>query len=341
MPGIVIDGRFEVERTLGKSESHQRFVARDAETGQTVFIKIIRPESADANENLTRQMQEYQLLRKLDHPNAVKVIKSGLTQDNCFYVATEFVEGERLSQLVGQQGSISPEQMSGFLDQLADVLDLAHSYGIVHRDLSLRNMLIQEQPNGEMVCRLIGFASAKVLANTSANVTQAGVTLGSPDYMSPEQALGRKLTKLSDVYSMGVVLFTALTGRLPFQGKNDMMTLVAHVKQPVPTFREVNPSVSIPGTVEAVVRQALAKEPAYRPKSVGELARMFREAVNNPSQLPEGLAELQEASTRSTIPVAPTENAAPVSKQRSSPITVVVVIAAVAIGALLGYVMSQ
>lgn len=344
MPGIVIDGRFEIEQSLGKSENTEHFVARDTETGNAAFVKVIRPSSADSNQTLQRQLQEYQLLRKLDHPNAVKVIKAGLTPENFFYVATEFVDGIRLSKLVDDHGSIPPEQMAYFLEQLADVLDVAHGYGIVHRDLSMRNILLQDDGDGSVRCRLVGFGSAKVLVDSSTAVTQAGLTIGSPNYMSPEQAMGKKVTKLSDIYSLGVVLFTALTGRLPFIGKTEMMTMIAHVKSPVPAFAEVNPSLNIPAVVEMVVQQALAKEPAYRPKTAGELARMFREAVESPDKLPAGLAELQEGSARSATAMA-RQAAATGQKETTSStksnITMILVISAIALGALVGYVLSQ
>lgn len=340
MPGIVIDGRFEIEQTLGKSEFTQQYRARDSETGQPAFIKVIRPNSADSNETLQRQLQEYQLLRKLDHPNSVKVIKAGLTAENAFYVATEFVEGLRLSQRVDEQGGIDPEELADYLDQLAAVLDVAHGYGIVHRDLSLRNILLHEDGEGGTRCRLVGFGSAKSLLD-SVNVTQAGLTLGSPNYMSPEQAMGRKVTKLSDIYSLGVVLFTALTGRLPFVGKSDMMTMVAHVKSPVPSFLEVNPTLNCPSTVEMVVQQALSKEPAYRPKSAGELAKMFREALTHPDRLPAGLAELQQAAARAIKIEEPVNAPSAETTSKWSGFTLVLVVGAIATGALVGYVLSQ
>ncbi|MFO0944860.1 MAG: serine/threonine-protein kinase [Planctomycetota bacterium] len=296
----LLDGRFQIEERIASGSNGELYRALDQTNGAPVAIKVIKPGAQESNESLARRLQEFRLLKNLSHPNAVQVIQSGLTDNNVFYVAMEFLQGRTLSQIVSDGGPISPERLAGILDQLAAVLDAAHQAGIIHRGIKPKNIVIHTDEQGKDAVKLMGFVAAKVQAADAGGpekLTQAGTTVGTPAYMSPEQAMGRRVTKLSDVYSVGVTLYAALTGALPFDEKNDVKTLVAHVKMPVPPFRQKNPSISIPAGVEAVVQQALAKEPAHRPMSMGDLARMFREAVEHPDRMPRGLRE---------IPVPPT-----------------------------------
>lgn len=296
----LLDGRFQIEERIASGTNGELYRARDQTNGALAAIKVIKPGAQESNESLSRRLQEFRLLKNLNHPNAVQVIQSGLTDNNLFYVAMEFLHGRTLSQIVSEEGPMPPLRLAGILDQLAAVLDAAHKASIIHRGIKPKNIVVQANEQGDETVKLMGFVAAKVQANDAGNpekLTQAGTTVGTPAYMSPEQAMGRRVTKLSDVYSVGVTLYAALTGTLPFDEKNDVKTLVAHVKMPVPPFQQKNPSISVPAGVEAVVNQALAKEPAYRPKSLGELARMFREAVEHPDRMPSGLRE---------IPVPPT-----------------------------------
>lgn len=342
MAGQLIDDRFEVREPLRKSSGGVvTYIARDVQTGEPAFLKLLHPtSSADSNEVLQRRMQEYQVLRKINHPNAVRVIKAGLTAENAFYVAMEYLQDRRLSQVVDEEGALSAERTADMLDQVAGVLDVAHSYGIVHRDVQMGNILVQVDEAGQESCKLIGFASAKDLVDRGQeNMTQAGVAMGTPTYMSPEQAIGKSVTKLADVYSLGVTLYATLTGKLPFEGKNDVQIMFAHVKEPVPPFTDRNPDVAVPAVVERVVRQAMCKEPAYRLSSAGELARMFREAVTNPDAEPEGLSKLEQSGAAAGRSAAARQTEA--EPEEDNPYRMIpLYLAAIAIGALLGYVLS-
>ncbi len=174
-------------------------------------------------------------MRRLNHPNAVQVIDSGLTDDNQFFVAMEYVNGRNLSQIIREEGPLNPARLSGFLDQIASVLDAAHDSNIIHRDIKPANIMVFINPEtGQEHVKLIGFVFAKILAEGSQAVamTQAGMTVGTPSYMSPEQAMGKTTTKWSDIYSLGVLISDSLTDRLPFN-KSDLQTMLAHVKEDV------------------------------------------------------------------------------------------------------------
>jgi len=295
----VLDGRFQVDEILSKSDQSSVYRGRDLKTDEAVVVRVLKPTSADSNELLQRRLQEFRLLKNLNHPNAVRVIQAGLTGNNLFYLATEFIPGRVLARIVEEEGPLDPATAVYYIDQIASVLDSAHAQGIIHRDVGPHQVMVQD----DHTVKLLGFSLAKIHGpdpHAGLNVTQMGVAVGTPQYMSPEQALGRRVTKLSDVYALGCTSFLLLTGRFPFDGKNDLQTMLAHVKSPIPTFSERNPAVSVPAMVEEVVRRAMDKEPANRPRSAGEFARWLHEAITDPSQLPTGF----DPAPRTRTPLA-------------------------------------
>lgn len=277
----VIDGRFELLSKVPGSRSSQLYQATDLKTGERVAIKLISPLGKGGNEVLARRMHEFQILRNFSHPNALRVIQSGLTEGAEVYVATEWIDGQNLGDIVAERGPLSGFEATELLDQLASVLDAVHKAGMIHRGVKPRNIMIGKDLDGKRLCKLLGFDSVKVLAieaGSSIKSTDVG-NPGTPAFMSPEQALGRRVTKLSDVYATGVTIFAVLTGRLPFEDANEARVLAAHARSPIPSLAEKNPRHRIPASAEAVVRRAMAKEPSDRPFSVGEFARDFRAAI--------------------------------------------------------------
>jgi serine/threonine-protein kinase len=307
--GQLLADRFQIGEQLSKSAAGDLYLALDVKTNEPVVIKLLRPSAGDANEFLTRLLQEVKLLRRLDHPNAVRVIDANSTADNSFYVAMEYLGGKTVAQLVAEQGPLPPEGVATLLDQLARVLDEAHQLGIIHRDIKPQNLMVMADAEGKPMVKLLGFTFAKVYGGDGAKaqqqVTQAGIAIGTPSCMSPEQALGKRLTKLSDIYSTGVTLFYALTGHYPFEEKTELQKMLAHVKKSTPSFAEKNPSLHVPQGVEAVVRWAMAKEVIDRPPSAAELAAAFREAIAFPDRIPEKVRKLTDrplsGSSTSTV----------------------------------------
>lgn len=278
----LLDGRFRVEGFLARGANGDLYRAVQLSNQRPVAIKFLKASGGAAAEFAARFRRECRLLHELDHPAAVRVHGAGIAEGDRPWVAMELLEGRTLAALVERNGPMSPEALADVLDQVADCLDAAHERNIVHRDIKPGNLMLSLGENGRLAVKVLDFGVAKILGKDETNatvVTCAGIAVGTPEYMSPEQALGRAVDGRSDVYSLGVTLFAALTARLPFDGKNALQVMLAHVRDPIPTFQQVAPKFAVPAAVERVVREAMAKEPAERPATAGELARRFRSAL--------------------------------------------------------------
>lgn len=337
----VVDERFQIEENLARTDHGEVYRAVDLTTNETVALRVLRPTSAESNELLQRQLQEFRVLRNLNHPNVLRVIHTGLTADAGVYVAMEYLHGKTLQEIIDEQGPIAPEWVAYYLDQLANLLDAAHGHNIIHRDIKPAHITIEVDDAGNHTVKLGGFFFAKVQnPGSDMAATQAGVAIGTPAYMSPEQVTGKKITKLSDIYSLGVILYTALTGVPPYEHKTDFHLMLAHVKNPFPPFILRNPKLHLPEGIEAVVRYAMTKDPIQRPKSASELAALFREAVENTEQIPAAVPERVVEELRAAAVVAA---AAPPPKKSSrvAMLTMLAVSAAVLIGLVLGMLLRR
>lgn len=293
-PVINIDfgGLYEVDGELAKSRKAWIYRGRDLRTGDSVAIKVLRPCSLPGEQLERRFEQEFQLLRSLSHPNVVKVHRTGLTSNGLLYFAMELVEGETLDVKLAREGPMAPERVADLLDQIADALDQAHGFKIIHRDIGPHNILLSRDKGGFERVKILDFGLAKVIqtanevspgppgsggSHSNPGLTGDGVMVGTPEYMSPEQVRGTGLSERSDLYSLGATLYALLTGEPPFRKGTDFETMVAHVTENVPPFP--NRKGGWPSGVEVVVLEALAKDPEQRPGTAGTLARMFRQSL--------------------------------------------------------------
>jgi hypothetical protein len=218
-----------------------------------VALKLVRPHFATDQEFMVRFQREATAIAKLRHSNVVQVYDFGI-QGERYYMALEFIDGPTLKQMLHQAA-----------------LDYAHSIGIVHRDVKPANIMLM--PNGQAV--LTDFGMAKILAG--GEYTASGSTLGTPEYMSPEQGLGEEVTACSDVYSLGVVLYEMLLGQRPFESDSPMAVVLQHIQNQVPEPHTLDPHVS--PRIEALVLKSLHKDPTKRYTTAGELARVLRQAT--------------------------------------------------------------
>lgn len=258
-------GEYELLEPL-HGGTHPLFRAKDAE-GRVVALKAI-PLSLASEEQRERFLREAEIAKSLDHPNLVKVMASG-AGDTHLYQVMEMLEGSDLRKILSQKTVLSWEQRLHIMEQVCDALGYAHYRGLVHRDLKPANLFLEN--SGRV--RILDFGMARI---QDSKLTQAGVALGTLNYMAPEQIRGEKCTSASDVFSCGIIFYELITGRHPFShasaGLQEILTSMLY--QAPPPIRELAPDA--PAGIENVIGQALDKDPSRRPQNASELRGMLR-----------------------------------------------------------------
>ena len=279
--GTVLGGKYRIEEKIGAGGMATVYRAKRLMIGDFVAVKILHAEQLEDASAAKRFRREAQAAAKLRHINAVTVHDFGVAGDGTNFLVMELVEGDSLRQLIEQEGPLLPSVAAQILTQACAALDAAHARGIVHRDIKPDNIVVERNPAG-MHVKVLDFGIARLRDMTmTGDLTQVGRVLGTPRYMSPEQCLGEKLDGRSDTYSMGIVLYEMLSGKVPFNAPNSVAAVVQKVTlDPVP-LRVVNESIS--PVIEAVVSRALQKQRHERPESAGALAKQFNDAVSDAS----------------------------------------------------------
>ncbi len=265
--------RYDVERELGQGGMATVFLARDVKHGRQVAIKVLHDDIGMAL-GADRFRREIQIATSLSHPHILQLFDSGDADGKLYYVMP-FVEGESLRDRINREKILPIEDALRITQEVASALDFAHRKQIVHRDIKPENILLQE---GHAVVADFGIARAVNSMNTTAALTQTGVSLGTPTYMSPEQAFAEKdIDGRSDEYSLACVLYEMLTGQPPFTGPNAQSIMARHSMAAVPSMQVVRNT--IPDEVEDLVQRALAKSPADRFPTLAEFADELKECV--------------------------------------------------------------
>jgi predicted Ser/Thr protein kinase len=261
--GAVIDGRFRIVRLLASGDMGDVYVAEQLSLARTVALKVLSGEARLTPAAMDRFRSEAQLLSSVEHPAVVRVIDFGQTVGAMFLVM-EMVDGETLQERLEQVGSLPPDGALDLLRQIAEGLAAIHERGIVHRDLKPDNVVLTSALSEERA-RLLDFGIARLLdpSNVGPADLPAGSAAGTPEYMSPEQALGHAPDARADVYAFGVLAYRTLSGRLPHPGPSAREFLAQHVEREPPPLRPLAPSV--PEELAALVMRCLAKDPALRP----------------------------------------------------------------------------
>lgn len=297
-PGLSI-GPYRLIEPAGAGGMAEVWRAYHPRIERYVAIKFLSPRYASDPSYLDRFVREAQAISRLDHPNILTILDFG-EQDHWTYMVSPFIGGGTLAARL-RRGPWSVDEAIAVLEPLASALDYAHSQGIVHRDVKPSNVLFTEQ--GRLV--LSDFGIARVVEGSTV-MSQAGLVVGTPMYMSPEQADGQRAGPASDLYSLGVVAYEMLTGRPPFMGETPLALLLAHMQKPLPPPRSLNPNMA--ESVEGVLFTVLAKDPAHRYPSALEFVVALRAAVPKrewePS--PEPLIEPSVIRRNDVPPVSPT-----------------------------------
>ena len=270
-PQALIKGRYRVGRRLGEGGMATVYLGHDLLLGRDVAIKSPRPQfSADPGFR-ARFEREARAAASLSHPNIIDVYDVG-EDDGTPFIVMELVRGQSLKEIIAADAPFHPDDVAELLEQIGGALDYAHARGYVHRDIKPGNILIDEHGRA----RLVDFGIAKGLAD--GDLTEAGASLGTVGYLSPEQAAGLMATPASDVYSVGVVAFEMLTGELPFAAETPVGVAMRHVHDPAPRPSHVVPG--LPPQVDPIILRALAKDPTRRWGSAGAFARALRDWRN-------------------------------------------------------------
>jgi serine/threonine-protein kinase len=257
-------GGYELLSTLGRGGMGSVLLARQVSMDRLVALKVLRPMLAADRDFVTRFLREARLAGKLDHPNLVRAIDVGEAGGR-YYMAMEYVEGRTVQEMMDEAGSLPERQALEIALQMARALDCAHRHGIIHRDIKPANILIDKRG----VAKLADLGLAKQVGGET-RLTQTGVTMGSPDYISPEQAgAGGDVDIRGDIYSLGVSLFHMVTGRPPFDGPSAIAIMTKHVTDRVPWPQDVRPEVS-EGCARLIARMT-AREPEDRYQTPAEL----------------------------------------------------------------------
>ena len=260
--GQKINDRYEIIKTLGEGGMANVYLAKDVILDRNVAIKILRGDLAGDEKFVRRFQREALSASSLSHPNIVEMYDVG--EDNgTYYIVMEYVPGMTLKQLIKKRGSLSLSEAIDIMLQITDGITDAHDSYIIHRDLKPQNILVKE--NGEIKITDFGIA----MALNSTQLTQTNSVMGSVHYLPPEQASGKGATIKSDIYSMGILFYELLTGKLPFKGENAVEIALKHMKNDIPSVRSMNDS--IPQSVENIILRATAKNPKNRYETAKEM----------------------------------------------------------------------
>ena len=274
-------GAYTLERLIGRGGMSFVYLGRHSVTARVAAVKIVHrdlPESIDADRRLE---QEARAIARIDHPHVVKVYDLGWTDDGLPFLAMEYLKGQPLSQFSGHGQPLALGRVVGLALQITEGLHRAHELGIVHRDLKPENIILTEENGQSDFVKILDFGIAKLVGKQPHSIvnTRRGVVLGTPEYLPPEIAMDMPVSPATDIYALGVILFEALTGRLPFQGRGIGELAEKHCFTPPPSPRIFNPS--LPAEIENILRRCLAKDPKHRyltAASLGDALRPFAQA---------------------------------------------------------------
>lgn len=285
-PDPIIDGRYRLLEPLGRGTVGAVYKAEHLWMHKTVAIKLLRPEVTASEEAVKRFAREARLASLIDNPHCVSVHDFARDANGTYYLVMEYLEGESLYALLRRKKRLDLATIRDVFGQLLEALGAAHQMGIVHRDMKPENVMLIRRGGSSLFAKILDFGIAKNQGGSGdiGQLTRAGFTVGTPEYISPEQATAVTVDGRADLYSTGTMLFECLTGRRPFEGDNPVKIASAHVHDPPPSPSLLCPEAEIPPALEAVVLKALEKKPEDRFPDAKSFAEALFAAIPEPGE---------------------------------------------------------
>jgi serine/threonine protein kinase len=334
-------GHYQIVAPLGEGGMAAVYKAYQPSMERYVAVKVLPRHMSTSEEFVNRFRREAKLLAQLQHPHILTVFDYG-EADGYPYIVMPFVNSGTLANLL-QKRQLSLPEVRRVMVQLGDALGYAHARGMIHRDIKPSNVLIDERGN----CLLTDFGLAR-MAESATKITSSGAVMGTPAYMSPEQGAGSNIDHRSDIYSLGVMLYEMVTGRVPYTAETPIAVVFKHIQDPLPSARKLNPY--LPESVELVLLKVLAKNPDDRYQNAEDFVLAIQKAISDTgtsdtavSQIPPASTQKFQSSSPESIATQPSLEAATSRnlQPRRFPIWIFVVVGVVAIAAIAIFIGSN
>jgi serine/threonine protein kinase len=277
--GSIIADRYHVMKKLGEGGMGTVYLAEHVKMGRKSAVKVMNPGTGDDPDAISRFNREASNASKINHPNVAAIYDFGETSDGMIYLAMEFVEGPALTNVIKEAGALPAQRAADITRQAAEALAVAHDMGIVHRDLKPDNIMLAKNRDGTDCVKVVDFGIAKAANNEAQKVTRTGLVVGTPEYMSPEQLAGDKLDGRSDIYSLALVAFNMMTGKLPFPGETVQESMIMRLTDRPRPLSEMKPDVAWSPQLQAVLDKALERDASERYQSASEFGRALWQSV--------------------------------------------------------------
>jgi serine/threonine-protein kinase len=276
LAGKTLDGKYRIERALAEGGMAILYLAHHVQMERQVVVKVIHDSLMYRQDMIERFKRECKMEARFNHPNIVSVYDFGFINDSQPYLVMEYVRGKSLSHMLIEGGQFPVPMATRILLQACSGLEEAHSSGIVHRDLKPDNIILQDKKDRPDWVKIVDFGIATLLDNSNEKrLTRVGVVIGTPEYMSPEQFMGKPLDARTDIYALGIVLFEMLTGHVPFESPAYDVLMAKHLMDATPSLNQFRPDIPVGSSMDQIIGKCLAKSPDARFQSATALRQQL------------------------------------------------------------------
>jgi len=289
--GRVINDKFKILGLIAKGGMGKVYRVEQAPLGRVCALKVLNANySGDHDPEFHKRFfLEASMTSKLRHPNTVTIFDYGRTEDGVYYMAMEYLEGYTLHRAIRQAGHFTEQRAAHIARQICRSLREAHSVGVIHRDLKPANIYLLEHGDEPDFVKVLDFGLVKNIADQEGeDLTQAGLFMGSPKYMAPEQIGGGNVDARTDIYALGVIMYEMMSGKVPFDRATNLKILTAQVEEKPPSIHELNPAAQISPALEEAIMRAMAKAPEERFRSMDEVLAALKRLGPVPVPEPSG-----------------------------------------------------